>query len=323
MEEGKKDALTITKDEAEEPSPRSCFQKLVRGPLPAYSLVLVDFFGLGCIMPLLPFFCKDFEGGGLWLGAILTAQAGGVVVGTIFVGTLSDMFGRKKLAIYSMVGDGIFFFLSGSMTSPLGMLIVRCLAGMFCPIPCAYGWVIDVSKDPAVRAKRLGLTTAYIMGGMFFGFAVAGVVGEFFGLFYAMLIPAILAFANAFFIAMAVPASIIDVKKEKKNKSVTDEKKTDMKKPNPGPVIKTAAWMSISLINFAVGLQVGHFLAVAVCNLLQPSSFLSRSSQVLLLDTLHKYTFLQFTISLTYKLFFVGHVYSCLTQQDVNDGKKA
>jgi hypothetical protein len=27
-------------------------------------------------MPLLPFFCKDFEDGGVWLGAIMTAQAG-------------------------------------------------------------------------------------------------------------------------------------------------------------------------------------------------------------------------------------------------------
>ena len=244
-------------------------------------------------------------------------------MGTIFVGTLSDMFGRKKLAIYSMVGDGIFFFLSGSMTSPLGMLIVRCLAGMFCPIPCAYGWVIDVSKDPAVRAKRLGLTTAYIMGGMFFGFAVAGVVGEFFWPVLCNVNPSNFSFCKCFLYRDGRTSIDYRRKKRKKNKSVTDEKKTDMKKPNPGPVIKTAAWMSISLINFAVGLQVGHFLAVAVCILLQPSPFLSRSSQVLLLDTLHKYTFLQFTISLTYKLFFVGHVYSCLTQQDVNDGKKA
>ena len=267
MEGGENDAQLKKKAEAERDPPRTFYQKLVRGPIPAYSLVLVDFFGLGCIMPLLPFFCKDFEGGGLWLGAILTAQAGGVVVGTILVGTLSDIFGRKKLAIYSMIGDGIFFFLSGSMTNPLGMLIVRCLAGMFCPIPCAYGWVIDVSKDPELRAKRLGLTTAYIMGGMFFGFAVAGVVGEFFGLFYAMLIPAILAFANAFFIAMAVPGiDTTAVKKEETNKSIGHEEKTEMKKPNPGPVIKTAAWVSIALINFAVGLQVGHFLAVAVRN---------------------------------------------------------
>ena len=93
------------------------------------------------------------------------------------MGSLSDMFGRKKLGIYAMIGDGIFFFLSGSMTTPLGMLIVRFFAGMFCPIPCAYGWVIDVSPIAEVRAKRLGVTTAFIMGGMFFGFGVAGVVG--------------------------------------------------------------------------------------------------------------------------------------------------
>ena len=37
------------------------FQKYITGPGPAYSLVYCDFFGLGCIIPLLPFFCKDFD----------------------------------------------------------------------------------------------------------------------------------------------------------------------------------------------------------------------------------------------------------------------
>ena len=83
------------KDEVNEKK-LSCFEKFVNGPMPAYSLVFIDFFGLGCIMPLLPFFCKDFQDGGLWLGAIMTAQAFGVVLGTILVGTLSDMYGRKK-----------------------------------------------------------------------------------------------------------------------------------------------------------------------------------------------------------------------------------
>ena len=255
------------KDEVDEKK-LSCFEKFVNGPMPAYSLVFIDFFGLGCIMPLLPFFCKDFQDGGLWLGAIMTAQAFGVVLGTMLVGTLSDMYGRKKLGIYSMIGDGIFFFLSGSMTTPLGMLIVRFVAGMFCPIPCAYGWVIDVSPEANVRAKRLGFTTAFIMGGMFFGFSVAGVVGEFFGMLYAMLIPAVLALINAFFILLFVPTPGQDLERRKNTynnlKKKDDAKKNGRKKPNPSPVIKTGAWKSVSLVNFAVGLQVGHFTAVAM-----------------------------------------------------------
>ena len=42
------------------------------------------------------------------------------------------------------------------------------------------------------------------------------------------------------------------------------QKKNGRKKPNPSPVIKTGAWKSVSLVNFAVGLQVGHFTAVAM-----------------------------------------------------------
>lgn len=183
----------------------------------------------------------------------------------MLVGTLSDMFGRKRLAIYSMVGDGIFFFLSGSMVDPLSMLIVRFFAGMFCPIPCAYGWVIDVSPDPSVRAKRLGYTTAFIMGGMFFGFAVAGVVGEFFGLLYAMIIPSILAFSNALFILFIVPTPKVEIERQKKRKAANGGKNiTTREKPNPKPVMKTGTWLSVALVNFAVGLQVGHFTAVSM-----------------------------------------------------------
>ena len=59
----KKRRPTITKGEAEGSPPRTFFQKLVRGPIPAYSLVLIDFFGLGCIMPMLPFFVKILRAG--------------------------------------------------------------------------------------------------------------------------------------------------------------------------------------------------------------------------------------------------------------------
>ena len=48
------------KDEVNEKK-LSCFEKFVNGPMPAYSLVFIDFFGLGCIMPLLPFFSAPKE----------------------------------------------------------------------------------------------------------------------------------------------------------------------------------------------------------------------------------------------------------------------
>ena len=79
---------------------KGCFAQFLLGPGPAFMLVMVDFFGLGCIMPLLPFFCNDYaaDNKSMWLGAILSSQAAGVVVGTIIIGKASDVFGRRRVA---------------------------------------------------------------------------------------------------------------------------------------------------------------------------------------------------------------------------------
>ena len=239
------------KDDDKEPL--SCFQRYLRGPGPAYSLVFVDFFGLGTIYPLLPVFCKDFENGGMWLGAILSAQSAGVIIGTVLVGILSDMFGRKRLGLYSMFGDGIFFFLAGMMTNPLGMLIVRLICGIFSPIPCSYSWIIDLTPDKNQQAKRIGFTTAFILGGLFFGSVVAGVAGEFFGITIAMIIPSAAAFINLFIIAMFVPTPEGDLAKKEK-----------VQKPNPGPVLKTPTFKSLALVNVGIGSMLGHYTAVGM-----------------------------------------------------------
>ena len=263
------------------------FRNFVTGPGPAYLLVLTDFFGLGCIMPLLPFFTQEKAEANkaMWLGAILTGQAAGVVLGTIINGRLSDTFGRRTVGIICMCGDCVMFFLSGIVTTPESMLAVRLLAGLFCPIPCAYGWIIDISP-PAIRAKRLGQTSAAIMGGMFFGFTTAAIVGEFANLFVAMLVPSVFAGCVAVLFLFFVPTPVIiqgqahvqsqahaqaqahatpAQDSEVVNASeVSIVKQPVPKKANPGPVLATGRWRSLFLTQFGVGLAVGHFTAIAM-----------------------------------------------------------
>jgi len=281
----------------------SCFQKFVKGPWPAYLLVLTDFFGLGCIMPLLPFFTNEFAetNKAMWLGAIMSSQAAGVVIGTIIIGKLSDVFGRRQVGIFSMCGDCVMFLLSGVVTTPGTMLAVRACAGLFCPIPCAFGWVIDVSPNK-LRAKRLGQTTAAIMGGMFLGFTVAAVVGEFSSLFVAMLIPSSFAGCVALLLIVFVPDPIPDPKPAAAKAPATPETETEtertaptelipptelnpsieitpptptptasataptsvIKQTSPLPVLQTSRWKTIFVTQMGVGLLVGHFQAVAM-----------------------------------------------------------
>ena len=249
------------------------FQKYITGPGPAYSLVYCDFFGLGCIIPLLPFFCKDFDQPGVWLGGIMTSQAAGVMVGTILVGTLADCFGRKNVGVYCMFGDAIFFALAGFMEQPLPMLIVRCITGLFCPLPCGLAWLIDVSPDENVRAQRIGKIGAAILGGMFSGIVVAGLVGEFAGFTAALMIPAVFALLNGLFIALKVPdPEAIVVLHNDNNKSGEENKDSKIKKkkkPNPKKVLQTTTFKCVAFINIAVGSAVGHNQAVGMTMMVQ------------------------------------------------------
>ena len=212
-------------------------------------------------------------------------------MGTIFVGTLSDMFGRKKLAIYSMVGDN--FFLPKWFND-------KSAWNANCSLPgrnvLSYSLCIWMGNRRFERScgqsKAFRLDDRVYHGRDVLWFCGCRCCRRVLWPVLCNVNPSNFSFCKCFLYRDSRTSINYRRKKRKKNKSVTDEKKTDMKKPNPGPVIKTAAWMSISLINFAVGLQVGHFLAVAVCILLQPKNpFLSHSPQVLLLDRLHKYTF--------------------------------
>jgi YNFM family putative membrane transporter len=160
--------------------------------------------GLGTIMPLLPFFLEDTEDAVFWLGAIMSCQALGVVCGIVIMGIMSDRFGRKRMGAITMFGDSTMFLLSGLMKTPLSLLICRFVAGLFCPIPVAMSWLIDISptSNPELRTKRIGKATGAIMGGMFFGFVLSGLLGQFFNWTVALMAPTAVAGAVGIYVAL-------------------------------------------------------------------------------------------------------------------------
>ena len=115
--------------------------------LPAIISAFVDYFGLGCITPLLPFFVAQYSGNPIHVGYILSAQYGGVILGSTIVGFVSDRIGRRNALMVALTGDVIFFTLTGFVTSVRMMLFVRFFAGFFTPLSACIAWVNDASGD--------------------------------------------------------------------------------------------------------------------------------------------------------------------------------
>jgi MFS family permease len=100
---------------------------------PAVVAAFADYFGLGAMTPLLPFFvqAQDPAVADAYVGYILTAQYSGVVLGSAIVGTLSDRLGRRTVLLAALTGDVVFFTLTGFITDPNLMIVVRFFAGCF------------------------------------------------------------------------------------------------------------------------------------------------------------------------------------------------
>jgi MFS family permease len=270
---------------------KSFFQKVSEGPIPAFSLVFVDFFGLGCIIPLLPFFTNETGGANaaLWLGAILTAQSAGAVIGTILIGALSDHFGRKPIAILSMFGDACMFFGSGFVNTPEQMLAVRLCAGLFCPNPCALGWIVDITP-PEQRVLRIGQVSSFMMGGMFFGYSIAAILGHYSSgiLLIPMLPPAILALLVGVILifvpnpgqfgkeltepltaltidSIILSPEMVTLARTSSEPTAAKAEKVRKIRPSPRASVATTRWKAIFLGQFAVGMSMCVFVFLCAC----------------------------------------------------------
>lgn len=120
--------------------------KLFQGPETAYLAVATDFCGLAMILPLLPFFIKERGEDDAWLGAVLTAQYGGVVIGSVLFGWVSDKLGRRAGVLLSLLGDALLFASSGLADSVEVLFAVRLLAGCEC---CGCAAAMALRSDAA------------------------------------------------------------------------------------------------------------------------------------------------------------------------------
>ena len=122
--------------------------------LPSLLAAGADYFGLGVIGPLLPYFVIDTQGQGeAWVGYVTTAQFLGVLIGGLVMSRIGDIYGLKVAIQTAMAADVIFFILSGYASTVEILCLCRFFAGFFTPLVPSISWIINAS-DARPTAKR-------------------------------------------------------------------------------------------------------------------------------------------------------------------------
>ena len=146
IEEGKNSDVSVNGEE--KASQQESFFNAV---LPAVFSGGCDYYGLGLISPLLPYFIEGtLDAEKAWIGYITTAQYIGVLLGSLTWGRVADRIGIKKAIQIALAGDVVFFLLTGFCYDVVTLAICRLLAGFFTPLVASISWVITSSRgDPA------------------------------------------------------------------------------------------------------------------------------------------------------------------------------
>lgn len=150
--------------------------------------VFIDLVGFGIVMPLLPIYSRQFDAGGLLIGAIMASFS---IMQFLFApvwGRWSDRIGRRPVLLVSLLGStisyAIFAVASGQSSSSAlwWILISRIFAGICgANITVASAYMADIS-DKENRSKRMGLVGMAFGLGFIFGPAIGSFSANAFGL---------------------------------------------------------------------------------------------------------------------------------------------
>jgi len=223
--------------------------------LPPITAAFADYFGLGCMSPLIPFWVESHNGNPSAIGAILTAQYSGVIIGSTCAGLFSDRLGRKKTLTFALLGDVVFFTLTAFVGSINAMIAVRFLAGLFTPLTASIAWILDISGDDAVKARNQGFFGMASVAGFMLGAAMGG----FFGYKHFKLV-------NIFCGSLAAFACLNVVKGEEPDPPFA------LSEPHGRwRIVRTTLFCSLAMCNFVVGLQFTGITTISA--IILPSRF--------------------------------------------------
>jgi len=183
-------------------------RQLRRPPLAfIFVTVFVDMVGYGLVIPLLPFYAREYAAGAALIGLLGSLYAAMQFVGGPFLGGLSDSTGRRPVLVLCLLGASCAYLLLGLAETLFLLFAAVVLAGVAGGTQATAQAYIADSTSPESRARGLGIIGAAFGLGLMAGPALGGFLS-----LYSLHAPAfaasVLALANAAFGFLVLPESL-------------------------------------------------------------------------------------------------------------------
>jgi DHA1 family tetracycline resistance protein-like MFS transporter len=175
-----------------------------RSPLPVlFSVVIIDLIGFGIMIPVLPFYAREFGASGTTLGLLFTVFAAAQFVCAPAWGRLSDRIGRRRVMLLTIAGTALSLLALGLAGSLAWIFLARAAGGAFAAnIGVASAYISDVTSEQE-RTRWMGMLGACFGVGFVLGPAIGGALAPF-GYAVPMLAAAGLAGANLVHAALSL-----------------------------------------------------------------------------------------------------------------------
>lgn len=143
-----------------------------------FLVVFVDLLGFGLILPLLPYYAREFGAGEALIGLLVAAAPAAQLLGAPLLGRLSDRFGRRPLLMWSILGTCAGFVVLGLANTLWLLFVGRIIDGLTGGnITVAQAYITDVT-DERNRARGFGLIGAAFGLGFMIGPAMGGLLSK-------------------------------------------------------------------------------------------------------------------------------------------------
>jgi len=153
-----------------------------------FLIVFTDLMGFGVIIPLLPFYAREFAASNVQVTLLFSVYSVCQLVASPVLGMLSDRYGRRPILVLSQAGSAVGYVVLAMATvgqwerPEVGLALVflsRVIDGISGGnISTAQAYISDVTT-PANRAKGMGLLGAAFGIGFAVGPALGGLLGHF------------------------------------------------------------------------------------------------------------------------------------------------
>lgn len=138
--------------------------------------VFIDLLGFGIVLPLLPYYAREYGATGMVVGMVVGVYSLMQFFFSPLWGRLSDRIGRRPVLLISLTGSAIGYMLFALSESLVALLIARIVSGIAAAnIGTAQAYIAD-STTPENRAKGMGMIGAAFGLGFIFGPPVGGLL---------------------------------------------------------------------------------------------------------------------------------------------------